>query len=105
MASFQCKQAMRELQNSLSKIALLPPSSASKPSGSARDKMRRLKLDIGGYIGSDILKALIGLSEPKTRFNLLHLGSCFLRADLGVALKRQSATHDIVDSAASASAP
>ena len=103
-ASFQCKQAMRELQHSLSKIASLPPTPASKPSGSARDKLRRLKLDVGGYIGSDILKALICLREPKICFNLLHFGHASARAE-SVALKRHFAAHDIVDLAASASAP
>ena len=65
-------QAMRELQHSLAKIATLPPPTpTTKPSGSARDKLRRAKLEAGEYIGYDILKALIILKEPKVGFNLL----------------------------------
>ena len=71
-ASFQGKQAMRELQHSLAKIATLPPPvPTTKPSGSARDKLRRAKLEVGEYIGCDILKALVSLKEPKVGFNLL----------------------------------
>ena len=47
-----------------------PPTPTSKPSGSARDKLRRAKLEAGEYIGLDILKALIILKEPKIGFNL-----------------------------------
>ena len=65
-------QAMRELQHSLAKIATLPPlTPTTKPSGSARDKLRRAKLEAGEYIGCDILKALINLKEPKVGYNLL----------------------------------
>jgi hypothetical protein len=91
--SLQCKQALRELQHSLSKIALLPPPSASKPSGSARDKLRSLKSAIGAHIGSDILRALIGLSEPKIRSNLLHFGSCILRVEFDALKKREAAAE------------
>ena len=49
----------------------MPPTApTSKPSGSARDKLRRLKLEAGDYIGCDILKALVYLKDPNVGFNL-----------------------------------
>jgi len=73
--SFDCVQAMRELEHSLSRLALLPnaPGNRGKTSGSARSKFATIRDAVGEFIGSDILRALIDLAEPNTCHNIRHL--------------------------------
>jgi hypothetical protein len=68
-------QAMRELEHSLSKLALLPtaPGNRGRASGSARSKFATMRDAVGEFIGSDILRALIELAEPNTCHNVRHL--------------------------------
>ena len=73
---------MRELERSLSKIALLPapPDNRGRASGSARKKFNLMQLAVGGFIGKDILRALFTFAEPNTCSNLYQLTSALIRA-------------------------
>ena len=66
---------MRELERSLSKVALLPapPDNRGRASGSARKKFNHMQLAVGWFIGKNILRALLTLAEPNTCANLVQL--------------------------------
>ena len=79
--NFQCKQSIRELDHSLSKIASLPgpPDPKVKASGSARKKLNRMQYlfdnEARGLIGKDVLRGFIALAEPNTCTNLLQFAA------------------------------
>ena len=80
--NYSCIHAMRELERSFSKIAqlLAAPDNRGRGSGSARKKFMLIRLAVGNFIGSDLLRALLALAEPHTCLNLEQLSFALLRA-------------------------
>ena len=72
---------MRELARSFSKLAQLPaaPDNRGRGSGSARKKFVLMRIAVGDFIGSDVLRALLALAEPNTCHNLEQLSLAVAR--------------------------
>ena len=72
---------MRELEHSLSKLAQLPaaPDNRGRSSGSSRKKFALMRDAVSDFIGSDVLRALLALSEPNTCHNLMQLSLAVAR--------------------------